>query len=819
MAARRVEVDAIVQMVTRGLDKLAADFGKVRKGGEEAEKGIKAAGDAAASADDKLERIGQIANDSGLKLASMDARAEALRGEMKKLAADMAAGVRPVEAAVRAYDELEKELKQTEKQMKDTGDSGDGLDLTLTDLWAGLEIGIRGFQAVAGAAEVFWGTLQEGAQAQAAANVFSSLSASIGTTAEAFLGQLRPAAQGTIDDLTLMEGANRFVAMGLANSTTEAAKLTTVASQLGLAFRGDAAAGLEEFALLLANQSLQRLDSFGISAGTVRSRILELQEATPGLSREMAFMTATMEQAEVTMGNIGDQTDGTAGAMARLETTVNNVTTAMQIAFAEGIEPLLAALGDGGDLEAFATAAGKVGSTISLVGLQMAVLGDESLSLREKFTILKDAQAAGQQENTFWTAGAKDAGAMAEFLSNTLQELHGDTTAAAAAMGPLTQEQFEAQNAFASTGEAVEGMTEELDEAAIAAREAEARQQALDETLLRTTGAIGDNRRGWEMYEPAVEEATSTVERFDVALANSQSRLAAQRAELEASRELFNEYAESVIESVLATGEFDAAALDTATSATTLNDIMYEAAAAAGADAESLVLLKVATGELSLEQANAVLQAAAMQAKAVELGEAIAAGTVTFQEAALELQNFQASLDGVNTIAAVSALNDLETIVNRLDGKIITITAVVNGSGGVGITDVGSGATLDSGLAPGDLGGGPAGGGGTPSGGFTEPGGDSLTPPGFAAGGVVTGGVPGRDSVLARLTPGEVVLNRRQQQAVMGGGRGNTFNVNFDDRLMLSHFLHTMRDTGGRNDIFNPDQRVAERGRVVNANS
>lgn len=43
-----------------------------------------------------------------------------------------------------------------------------------------------------------------------------------------------------------------------------------------------------------------------------------------------------------------------------------------------------------------------------------------------------------------------------------------------------------------------------------------------------------------------------------------------------------------------------------------------------------------------------------------------------------------------------------------------------------------------------------------------------------ATGGLITGGIPGRDSVPAMLTPGELVLNKQQQLALLRGGGGGS---------------------------------------------
>ena len=53
----------------------------------------------------------------------------------------------------------------------------------------------------------------------------------------------------------------------------------------------------------------------------------------------------------------------------------------------------------------------------------------------------------------------------------------------------------------------------------------------------------------------------------------------------------------------------------------------------------------------------------------------------------------------------------------------------------------------------------------------------------FAAGGLVTGGVPGRDSVPALLMPGEFVLNKKQTDEMRRGGMGGGININLTSKI------------------------------------
>lgn len=170
---------------------------------------------------------------------------------------------------------------------------------------------------------------------------FTKLAASINTTSEALLGDMQKATRGMVRDSDLMQAANKFMAMGLASSAEEAANLAETATQLGMAMGEDATESMEAFALMMANQSIPRLDTFGISSGKVKARINELMEATEGLTREQAFNQAVMEQAEVTMARVGEQSGGMAGTMARLKASFSNIKNTIGKAFLPVAEKVL----------------------------------------------------------------------------------------------------------------------------------------------------------------------------------------------------------------------------------------------------------------------------------------------------------------------------------------------------------------------------------------------------------------------------------------------------------------------------------------------
>ena len=160
-------------------------------------------------------------------------------------------------------------------------------------------------------------------------NTFNNLASSIGENSLDMLNKLREATNGMVADSGLFVASNKFVAMGLATSADEAAKLTEMAVQLGTAMGYDATQSAEDFAMMLANQSIPRLDNFGISSGKVRARILELMDADKSMTRETAFMTATMEQGALTMAKVGDQSKSSAGVLAQFNAAIANLKAEM----------------------------------------------------------------------------------------------------------------------------------------------------------------------------------------------------------------------------------------------------------------------------------------------------------------------------------------------------------------------------------------------------------------------------------------------------------------------------------------------------------
>lgn len=180
------------------------------------------------------------------------------------------------------------------------------------------------------------GQLNElGQAANNAERTFTELSGGQ-AAATASLNGLRAATGGLVDDMVLMGGANRLLLMNLAQTNEEAASLTQIATTLGRAMGNDAGQSVADFASLLANQSIPRLDNFGISSDAVREKIEKLKAA--GMGAQEAFSMAVMEEGRKALDKLGSSADtAESGGLTRLQTRIQNITQDMGQWVNEGI--------------------------------------------------------------------------------------------------------------------------------------------------------------------------------------------------------------------------------------------------------------------------------------------------------------------------------------------------------------------------------------------------------------------------------------------------------------------------------------------------
>lgn len=250
------------------------------------------------------------------------------------------------------------------------------------------------------------------------------------------LDAMKTATRGAMSEMELMGSANMLMQMGLANNSEELARLTQMATKLGAAMGNEAGPSIENFALMLANQSVMRLDSFGISSGKVRDRIAELQKATEGLSREQAFMQAVMEEGTKSMERLGDAAEDEALQFERLEAQLAD--TKMELA--QKVTPVwadfLSLINRGiGEAQIWTTRWKQAVGGIAAGTLHIVGANDAALDLLHSMDLVDDAALN--------VASSLSTGQMADYAA-----MMGETTI-------VTDEAAEAQNELATAANRV----------------------------------------------------------------------------------------------------------------------------------------------------------------------------------------------------------------------------------------------------------------------------------------------------------------------------------------------------------------------------
>ena len=154
------------------------------------------------------------------------------------------------------------------------------------------------------------------------------------------LDSLKEATRDMVGEADLMAASNKLLAMGITETAAETATMAEMATQLGLAMDEDATASMENWALMMANQSIPRLDSFGISSSVVTERIKELQAATEGLSREEAFKIAVLEQGALAMEKVGEQGESATATTLRWKAAIADLKLGIGQAFIPALEAI-----------------------------------------------------------------------------------------------------------------------------------------------------------------------------------------------------------------------------------------------------------------------------------------------------------------------------------------------------------------------------------------------------------------------------------------------------------------------------------------------
>lgn len=179
-------------------------------------------------------------------------------------------------------------------------------------------------------------TLRLGQEINKTKDRFTELVTPLGD-AETIMQRLRDASMGGATDSDLMEGSNLLMMTGVADSPEELETIIDLITRTKKPTE-DLSSAIENFSLMMSNQSVMRLDSFGLSSGRVRQRILELMESGQALSREQAFKMAVLEEGSRLIDRLGDSADSSVSAIDRLGVRWDNAMNTIQSTAAETVE-------------------------------------------------------------------------------------------------------------------------------------------------------------------------------------------------------------------------------------------------------------------------------------------------------------------------------------------------------------------------------------------------------------------------------------------------------------------------------------------------
>jgi hypothetical protein len=279
-------------------------------------------------------QVGRSATQMSVESAALDARTSLLSNKMNELALAVAQNKMTVEAATSEYQKFESKLISIPPKVEQTSTAFQRMKGTLSDAtsaWMAIATPIQStiqtLQQVGQAAQQAYQYVSEGTQLATTAHQFDALAISIGSTADALLGDLKTATRGTISDANLMASATSIMSLGLADTSEETVRLASLVGKLGW--------DMNQVTLTLANQSTMRLDSLGLSVEDVTGRIDALKAA--GYSADQAFKFAILDAGEEKVQLLGDAADTTAGKLKILETNVANAGDSFKMAFSQQI--------------------------------------------------------------------------------------------------------------------------------------------------------------------------------------------------------------------------------------------------------------------------------------------------------------------------------------------------------------------------------------------------------------------------------------------------------------------------------------------------
>lgn len=645
---------------------------------------------------------------------------------------------------------LEAESGKYKAELRGAGDAAKQMERTATQATKSTENSLKnlrkGFQqtaqamgAVSAGLGLAWKTLGQAAELQRVEQRFEAAAQSIGTNARSLMESLEATGGGMMASSEMMAGALTLIDTGLADSADETIRLQRLVSELNW--------DMQALTLTMLNDSKMRLDTLRLSAERVEE--LEQKYLAMGMAHEEAFDMAVIEAGEEKLALYGSAVNSMEGDLRRMAATAKDAADALLNVVSAGAEGATAAMSGrfnnqimaqidaqlaaaGGDVDRLVQMGQAIreqndvwallsGMDIPLnVGLERTVealaaaspsVRDFTIALRELDTGMLSQDRTRIRLASGWVEIAEIWDTQVRRAEQRRLDNWRELNKVAEQSVRLTAQEILASKDLAEVKQELGPLYGNI-----------ARQMEINE--LRMMGLVS----AAEAEQMAVLAAADAQREHDEAM-----RLADETA-----RQLRREYGGEFL------GALNAADEETQNFITT----MMEAAIQGGANVEAIGLLAAATGDYTTEQINAALKTAAMVEKAKQLGAEVAAGNITVGEAILQWRDFQGQLEEGAVVEIDDSDIDLairkaERLREKFEAVARDWTATLN------INVVRSG-SVAPGMLPVEI-----------------PGGDIPIP--VASGGVVMGGVPGRDSVPLMAMPGEVIVPRTVTADYPGG--------------------------------------------------
>lgn len=681
----------------------------------------------------ELQGLEQSASRAGLQTAALEQRSSLLAQEMSRLGKEVAQGKISVDQAEKEFNKFESTLAKVEVQAEETqgvfGRMRSGVSQA-GQAWSQIATPIQStialLQQAGQAAQQAYQYVGEGVQMTAAQGRFEALTNSVGTTSSAMVNDLRAATRGTVDDFKLMEGASQLLNLGLTKTAEETVRLGAVSGKLGW--------DMQVLGLTIANQSTMRLDALGLAIEDVQGRAERLR--AQGMATDQAFKFAIIEAGEAKVRLLGDAADTTAGKLLVMEANAKNFGNSFKMAFSENLIQNINAVAGG----VFETEEGsaKLGETLGKIATNVSFMGfirlvKEGLSDQ---TIEYDRGREAARQNAQITA----------YNAEVYARLY-----------PEIDRSREAMSQFSQT---VESNVDAMRQARIEAYEQSTAYAEFDDKLVQTSYHYTENEAAIAAANARLVEWGQTIPTVTGAIYASDEAVAAYNARM---------------------GDHAVTAMRAGEEGVNLNQVVLDSINSFGGGAEAVIGYALATGQLTQAQAENMLKQAAMIEYAGQLGEQLASGSISINDAVTALTSFEAGLSTSN-IMVNTATGSVQLLDESLVGASSSVGSLQTGMDEF-TTDNAVGATQafidrlnsipDRKVVQIEVQGGDAGASGATNygnGGYQET---------YSRGGRVRGGTPGRDSVPALLMPDEEVLTvdeaRRYRQVKQAGMLSSPF--------------------------------------------